>query len=70
MVEKGFIDHIAKIILTKRNINTPESYTICITLMSMLIEMLKFVKQCKNPIMFSDTFMFDLLVNQEVGSCN
>jgi hypothetical protein len=70
MVEKGFIDHIAKIVLIKRAVNTVESYAICVTLMSMLIEILKFVKSCKNPVMFSDTFMFDLLASQEVLPCN
>lgn len=61
MIDKGFIAHVAKILISKKMHTSAESYTVLTTLMAYFNEMLKFIKMAKNPQTFNENFLVELL---------
>lgn len=61
MIDKGFINHIAKIFINKKMHTSAESYNVLGVLMTYFNEMLKFIKMAKSPQTFNEGFLIELL---------
>lgn len=53
MIDKGFINHLAKIFINKKLHTSGEAYNILGLLMTYFNEMLKFIRMAKNPQTFN-----------------
>ena len=67
MIERGFIPHTASILVDKRHHHSTNNYSVLTKLMGFFSEMVKLSKLVKNPPLFSNQFLVELLHLSESG---